>query len=236
MPPSQALFMVRHLSSPPEGPQDETKLQGLARRAGRRQGQELPMGWVMPELPVKDGPPAAWWEGRGVRDRGGCAPARSLIHPDAHCLSCKQRVQAGLWPQRRPESVWWEGREQASSQPSSWTPPNGVGLSPSPTADPGVVVGLCLNMSDRVAAEAGWGQAGPPARSRPQAHRWPAGRTTPPHVVTQVEWGHTAPSPEGALAWLPTPPQVNAHSHTLTLTHTSHRSDGSRPEAPQSYL
>lgn len=83
------------------------------------------MGWVMPKLPVKDRPPAAWWEGRGVRDRGECVPARSLIHPNAHCLSCKQRVQAGLRPQRRPESVWWEGREQASSQPSSWPPPWG---------------------------------------------------------------------------------------------------------------
>ena len=111
------------------------------------------------------------------------------LSPTAHCLSCRHRGQARLQPQRRTASVCWEGREQASSQPFSW-PHHGADPSHSPTADPGVVVGVCLNVSDRVAAEAGRGQAGSPARSRPQPQRRLAGWTTLPHVVTRMEWGH----------------------------------------------
>ena len=147
--------------------------------------------------------------------------ACQISHPPRRPLSLLQTESRPDCGHRGGLRVF--GGRAGSKPPASHPPgpPHGVGLSPSPTADPGVVVGLCLNVRDRVAAEAGWGQAGPPARSRPQAHRWPAGRTTPPHVVTQVEWGHTAPSLEGALAWLPTPPQANAHSHTLTLTHSA---------------
>lgn len=91
MPPSQALFMVRHLSSSPAGLQDEMKLQGLARRAGRCQGRKLPMWWAMPEQPVKDGAPAVCG---GMRDRGGCAPARPLTHRPLSLLQTQRPGQA----------------------------------------------------------------------------------------------------------------------------------------------
>lgn len=161
--------------------------------------------------------------------------ACQISHPPRRPLSLLQTESRPGCGHRGGLRVF--GGRAGSKPPASHPPgpPHGVGLSPSPTADPGVVVGLCLNVRDRVAAEAGWGQAGPPARSRPQAHRWPQDGQHPPMLSPKWNGGTQLPVWKGPWPGFPPHPGrmlTPTHSHS----HTPHRRAGSSPEAPQSDL
>lgn len=160
------------------------------------------------------------WE--GVRDRVGRAPARPLTHRP---LSLLQTQRPGRAAATEEDCECLLGGQGASLQPAILLALPRAGRSLSPTADPGVVVGVCLNVSNTVAAEAGRGQAGPPARSRPQPHRRLAGRTTPSPMLSPTWNG--ARLPAWKRPWPGFPPHPG---RMLTPTH-SHTPSTGGPEA-----